>query len=385
MPTRFIAEGLRDNVRGGITSYSRRNTTSSVTTAHPVVESTCLEQKFVPWNADTSILYQQDNKISSGTLANLGALARQSRGAGEVRNEIYINRNETIQYFAPVLIASPEPGSQSLIAVFATWKLDNSTATKAPSLEWVVTQTNRTDRLDKLSITTCTLSAYWNTAEIEMVYADSGTASISSVLIVRTSSSLSDLVPQNAKVIVLDLTGIDMLPRAGFQLTEGFADASELVIALTRTIAEIPACGLNRNGTCLLPYILPTSDSSNSTTFEFTATRYGYGYATTSTSIILSVAVVSTYCIVTILYLAYILITGSTSTAWNSAIELVALALQSRRPDHLGYTSVGISSLETFNQSVGIRVNNDELELVFAHDRDVDTRGLRKIERNKAY
>jgi hypothetical protein len=120
--------------------------------------------------------------------------------------------------------------------------------------------------------------------------------------------------------------------------------------------------------------------------FTYTLTEFSYGYGTTSTSVYLSMVVISFYCVFTILYLAYILITGSTSTAWNSAIELVALALQSQRSSHLGKISVGIDTLSAFNEGVGIRVNaENELELVFANDRDTGSRDLRKIERNKEY
>jgi hypothetical protein len=112
--------------------------------------------------------------------------------------------------------------------------------------------------------------------------------------------------------------------------------------------------------------------------------KCAYGYTTDPTSVRLSLAVILAYCIVNIVYLVYILVTAS--TAWNSAIELVALALQSKKPDYTGRMAVGIDSLDTFNQSVSIRVNSDnELELVFASDRDVDTRGVRKIEKNVAY
>jgi hypothetical protein len=97
-------------------------------------------------------------------------------------------------------------------------------------------------------------------------------------------------------------------------------------------------------------------------------------------------AVLCFYCVVTVLYLAYMLFTGYSSTAWNPSIELVALALQSNRPDHLGNVSVGIDYLSTFNEGVGIRANaNNELELVFAHDRDIGSRGLRKVQTNKEY
>ncbi|CAN9081871.1 unnamed protein product [Alternaria alternata] len=133
-------------------------------------------------------------------------------------------------------------------------------------------------------------------------------------------------------------------------------------------------------------YPPPGVDVANTTAFKFTLTDYGYGYGNRSTSIYLAMAVITTYCIITIIYLIYAIVTGSTSTAWNSGIELVMLALQSRKPGHLGHASVGINSVKTFGESVGIRVNADnQLELVFAHDSDLKKRGLSKIERNKEY
>jgi hypothetical protein len=67
-------------------------------------------------------------------------------------------------------------------------------------------------------------------------------------------------------------------------------------------------------------------------------------------------------------------------------MEFVMFALQSRSPDHIGHTSVDINSLKTYQEAVGVGVNSDdELELVFAHDRDVGARSLRKVVLNKAY
>jgi hypothetical protein len=77
---------------------------------------------------------------------------------------------------------------------------------------------------------------------------------------------------------------------------------------------------------------------------------------------------------------------GTSSIVRNSGIELVALALQSSRPDNLGHVGVGIDSIKTFSESVGIRVNTEnELELVFAHDCDIEARGLREVQQNKEY
>ncbi|KAL1604328.1 hypothetical protein SLS59_004124 [Nothophoma quercina] len=132
-------------------------------------------------------------------------------------------------------------------------------------------------------------------------------------------------------------------------------------------------------------------ESKAITSFNITSRIYGYGYGATSTSLRLSVAVMIAYCLTTFLYLVYIIVTGHTSVAWDSATELILLALQSKNPDHLGAISVGIDSVNTLRQSVGIRVSRnaetaeEKLELVFARDEDIAKRSLRKIERNKAY
>jgi hypothetical protein len=126
--------------------------------------------------------------------------------------------------------------------------------------------------------------------------------------------------------------------------------------------------------------------SSNEATLNFSAIQYGYGYASRSTSVYLSMTVMIVYCVIAISYIFYMIVTGSTSTAWNSGAELVALALQSRKPDYLGHTGVGIDSIKTYGEGVGIRVNTEnELELVFARDRDFDEAGLQKLERRVAY
>lgn len=112
----------------------------------------------------------------------------------------------------------------------------------------------------------------------------------------------------------------------------------------------------------------------------------GYGYGQREMSVYLSTGVLMVYCVATLVYLLYIGSTGRSSTAWNTAIEMIVLALQSKRPDYLGFTSGGISAISTLEESVGIRVNEqDEAELVFANDRDVGDRKLRKVNANEAY
>ena len=188
------------------------------------------------------------------------------------------------------------------------------------------------------------------------------------------------------RTIGLDYNDIDELRSPKFlqELTSGgFELHTALALSFAEAISDIPS--LSRHDSVWGEDTLSTGVNSMPP-FHFTHTLYGFGYGNHSTSVRLSMAVLGFYCVITVIYLAYMLFTGRSSTAWNSSIELVALALQSKRPDHLGKVSVGIDNLGTFNEGVGIRANADnELELVFAHDRDVGSRGLRKVQTNKEY
>lgn len=77
-------------------------------------------------------------------------------------------------------------------------------------------------------------------------------------------------------------------------------------------------------------------DANNMTSLQYTNTLYGYRYGVTTPSWYLSLAVLSVYCLVTILYLRFGFFTGLTSTAWSSTVEFAALALQSSKSSVLG-------------------------------------------------
>jgi hypothetical protein len=119
---------------------------------------------------------------------------------------------------------------------------------------------------------------------------------------------------------------------------------------------------------------------------EIALTRHGYGYETSSISTRLSLIVIMAYCVFAVGYITYILSSGHTSTAWNSATEIIVLALQSNRSEHLRHVSAGINSLETYQEPIGIRVSDrNHLELVFKRDQSNQLRKLRRIGLNKAY
>lgn len=372
IPTRSSADMICFTMYSDLAAENRApplypNATRSILAPYPVVAAQCRRQS--PTEAHASIHYVQDHR-SQAVLASALTLAQQVNGSSEVYRLEY----DEIQFFSPVWMPSPEAGSTSLIGVFFAWQL-SSNKTAAPSLDWVLTEGLVTDLKQKsrLIVTTCTISAYWTSGEVQWMISQS-TGIHGQV----QTGPLSTIERYNVTPITLDPTSVDVghgteLPRVMYGQEEAFLSG-----AFALAIAEHPRH-------LYVDVQAPLGrDASNSTAFTFITRFHGYGYSTTSVFITLSSVTISLYCVVTVLYMSYILITGSTSTAWSSAIELVALALQSNKPDHLGEISVGIDSLETFNQGVGIRVNKENrLELVF--NQDQNTRYLGKIIKNKVY
>ncbi|KAH5752356.1 hypothetical protein HBI65_214070 [Parastagonospora nodorum] len=302
--------------------------------------------------------------------------------------------DETTRYYAPVWIRSPQPGSTSLVGIFI--KGNTTTPLMLPSM---LVEADQTWAKLNIFLTTCTLSAFWEYGEVQLH--ESPSEQVVKTVLYPTSKS------NHARPISLTVTDVQTNQSARFHQQMQTLDAHLIdlqdaywyTVVLSTTfalaISRIPEVILQEDYTTAqrsgyrlkhLHWYPSSAYPVNTTIFKFGLTVYGYGYGTRSTSVNLAMAVIFTYCIITILYIIYTIITGSSSTAWNSGIELVTLALQSKKPDHLGHTSVGIDSIKTFGESVAIRVNaDDELELVFAHDRDFEKRGLRKIERNKEY
>ncbi|KAF2994981.1 hypothetical protein E8E13_003670 [Curvularia kusanoi] len=136
-------------------------------------------------------------------------------------------------------------------------------------------------------------------------------------------------------------------------------------------------------------------DISEATPYRIETVKEGFGYGTRDRSAQLSVAVITAYCLVTLIYIGYIVITGHVSIAWTSPTELIMLALQSKEPSDIGHVSVGIDSMENLRRNVGIRVSTvgigdtgemrERLELVFEDDEDTERRDLTKVVRGTAY
>jgi hypothetical protein len=120
--------------------------------------------------------------------------------------------------------------------------------------------------------------------------------------------------------------------------------------------------------------------------FDIQVLDEGYGYNSETSTVWLSLTVVIIYVCVAVLYLSFSLITGRTANSWDSVAELVALALNSQRPETLKYTSVGIETLSTFRQPVSVRVNeHNSLELVFGDGKEEAASPYREVVVNEKY
>lgn len=367
------------------------NTTLIVEAAHPVVGAQCWGSFFdinnssdwyYPWPW-TSLMPDLPTLISK--VSDTVELSASTYGGGE--------NHSTAVYFSPIWVSSPESADHPLLVVFfqgRTSEIWNQSTLVQPGL--LSSMVESKDPAVTASVTACSLSAYWSSGKAQMRYneaftlVDTGQSSTMEQSARRkiTLDIAGDHPMQSAKFYSA-LVGILGTPQLGSLGLEG-----TLAAALVIWIAKVPTSVSMKKSEWLEASFFseypPEENIEDYTPYEFLATQYGYGYGMRLTSVYLSMTVLLLYCIVTIGYMLYTFATGSASTAWNSGAELLALALQSKRPDHLGYVGVGIDSAKTLSESVGIRVNVDnEVELVFAQDRDFNTRGLQRVKQNTEY
>jgi hypothetical protein len=357
------------------------NRTTSLTTTNPVVSTRCVGTRDLQMSSDKNqtdssydvkISYLHEDGVTLRDLFDFRTLVNRVSNFSGLSSAA---RGQTV-YFPAIWTAAPDSSSNSLIGLFPQSQWYDLNEEPPLALSWPSTQPPLKTTHFKVSVAACTILASWNTGEIQLIERF-GTSELRTV-----GTALS--TPHNPRPLTLDVSNIEKMKSPEFMrdlidINPAFDGALSELLVLAITAAPSQALELEQQ----MP---PDYDERKMSTFHYTTVIWGYGYGNRSTSVWLAMAVMVTYCVITVAYIAYILVTGSTSTAWNSAIELVALALQSKRPDNLGNTAVGLDALATFKEGVGIRVNQDnELELVFAHDRDVGKRGLRKIERNKEY
>ena len=125
--------------------------------------------------------------------------------------------------------------------------------------------------------------------------------------------------------------------------------------------------------------------NANTTILDMRLVRFGIGYSPKTTAVIISMIVMSAYCVYVLSYLVYSAISGISSDSWDSISEMVGLALNSKCPEFLGHTSSGLDTMAFFKEPVSIRTLQDEkLELVFENETE-NKRMYRRVTMNKAY
>jgi hypothetical protein len=109
------------------------------------------------------------------------------------------------------------------------------------------------------------------------------------------------------------------------------------------------------------------------------------GYSVQSVSTILAATILMVYCAYVCGFIFYSLYSGISSSSWDSITDIVALALTSTPPSHLGAVSAGVETLKVYQEPISILANpDDNLEIVFLSE-DKDMTGFTPVEKNKAY
>lgn len=117
--------------------------------------------------------------------------------------------------------------------------------------------------------------------------------------------------------------------------------------------------------------------------FEVEYSYYGWIYSASGTTTRLAISVMLTYCALVLGHIIYSAKSGVSSTAWDSAAELVALAINSTPTQILQNTCAGIVGRQAFKTPVRVMATAPRhLELVFGEVKDPNAQTLRM---NKKY
>jgi len=369
IPTRLSSGELLHNKKG-LDPYGadKEATYWTLRIWQPVVLAACTG----PYPMTGDIYYVKDDGLKE-SLSNVPRLFEKAEII-KTNQEIY---NDDIPGYRPVWLPSPGD-SPSVLGLFTKERKDTS------------------DEL-YMGVTVCTLSSFWRKSMTTMTITSLG-------VVVETD------LPQTRDAMAKDdLRPITIVPEGMSTLLNSWLDEEKVMwedpgllsLNFALAISKYHESAMNvfkLVSTVVSDPPLRGVDVVNETErtfFRIDEMIEGYGYGSTETFTLLSLAVIICYCAITLSYMAFLMVTGHTSTAWSSATEFVVLALQSPPADDVKNVSVGIDTMNMFRRSVGIRVRTEideyserveeKLELVFADEKDVEKRALRKIVRNKAY
>lgn len=353
IPTLLSAQALYQipMKKGGSTWIPGIDVKRSIKLPRVIVTAHCLNA-YSTWQTtlDTPVAYSLDDGASIGTIPNLRNLIQHFLDYGG-------SRDTQVNAIPPLWVASPEPGSPSVVGSF----IQNNCAGLGRYVisDLLLSKFNQSIPSSDLClyIKTCTIAAFWEPSQHHLA-ADGGSWVVSTGSLSNMGHGLS----KTTRPISADLDSITSLntPLFSAKMFEDVqSDSTRLAVALATVFSEIP----------WKEQVQSALGGEQYTVIEIALTRLGYGYETSSISTRLSLIVVMAYCIFAVGYITYMLSSGHTSTAWNSATEIIVLALESKCSEHLYYVSAGINSIKTYQEPVGIRVNDrNQLELVFEHD-----------------
>ncbi|KAL9617461.1 MAG: hypothetical protein Q9160_007724 [Pyrenula sp. 1 TL-2023] len=112
-------------------------------------------------------------------------------------------------------------------------------------------------------------------------------------------------------------------------------------------------------------YDIDPGQLSNVTTLVAQVTVNGYAYSHKGLVQCVAIAVLGVYCLFALTHFFYSGLTGWTSNSWDSAPEVVALAMSSQPSKKLENTGAGIQTVELYEEKVQIKARDDHLEIVF--------------------
>ena len=329
-------------------------------TSQPVVMTKCTGFQET---LEDAYYVEDDNSVSP--LSNVTELVRSyiNQFAGEKEAEEHFK-------IPPLWISSPE-SPKALLYLFLVdhW-------------EW-----GESDTLE-----VCIVNAFWHETLTTLILDEMGTT-----IQISIPESVEAVAKSNMTIIALDVEVVSSLGVLCGGIGTSPPYGGYLPLCLAQFLSFIPAHRRVERGVEPFNYKLAKGFNMSElktpapSAFQVIGTIDGFGHGATDTSIRLSVAVMLAYCIIATLYVSHIIATGHTSIAWDSATELIILALQSKEPAGLGHISVVLDPMETFRKGVGIKVSTiddngtgqakEKLQLVFEDAEETRKRGLTKVRR----
>ena len=181
---------------------------------------------------------------------------------------------------------------------------------------------------------------------------------------------------------ILATLAVDGIARAGYNATmlgtlKGSKDQTDLWQG-GWGIEFLPKKGMGDGGSA---FVVDEEAKRAATMFTMRASVYGYAYSWNGTTQKAAVAILAVYILLALAHIVYSTYTGHSSNAWDSAPEIVALAVNSQPTKTMHNTGAGIHYSGVFKANVRVRAKGEYLKFVFDDTED----GCRVIDPNCYY